>query len=61
MIFQNSICLGIMVFLSVWIENDHMFMLIFRSPEFKKLMIGDKKNKHLKNRFFWWDLKTLRQ
>jgi hypothetical protein len=43
MIFQNSICLGIMVFLSVWIENDHMFMLIFRSPEFKKLMIGDKK------------------
>lgn len=28
-------------FKSVWIEDDHTFMLMFPSIEFKKLMISD--------------------
>jgi hypothetical protein len=30
-------------FFSVWIEDDNIFMSIFPSPEFKKLMIYDRR------------------
>jgi len=44
-------------FLSVWIEDDHMFISIFHSPEFMKLMVNNRRP-DLQNSPFLWDLWT---
>jgi len=39
-------------FFNIWVESDHTFTIMFSSPEFKKLIISDRRPNICKTIFF---------